>query len=43
MTETTLSLARKPLISEVQIRQSPRPMGASRGASQPAIRARMLL
>ena len=40
--DTTLSLARKPLISEVVIRQSPRPRGRSMGASSPAIMARML-
>ena len=42
MTLTTLSFAIKPLMSEVQIRQSPRPMGRSSGAIHPASRARIL-
>ena len=40
--ETTLSLARKPVMRLVAMRQSPRPRGESRGASHPATKARML-
>ena len=40
--ETTLSLAMKPLISEVTIRQSPSPTGAMIGARSPATAASML-
>ena len=42
MTDTTLSLAIKPLISDVTMRQSPRPAGLISGAIRPAIAARML-
>ena len=42
MVETTLSLAMKPVMREVTIRQSPRPSGRRIGASRPAIMARML-
>ena len=38
-TETTLSLAMNPLISDVTILQSPRPRGCMMGAINPAIRA----
>ena len=40
--ETTLSLARKPEINAVTMRQSPRPSGAKTGATSPAICASML-
>lgn len=40
--ETTLSLAIKPLIRAVQMRQSPRPRGANSGTRMPDIRAKML-
>ena len=40
--ETTLSLAIKPVISEVQMRQSPSPIGCRIGTSQPDTSARML-
>ena len=40
--ETTLSLAMKPEIRAVTIRQSPKPTGRNTGASTPARRARML-
>ena len=40
--ETTLSLAMKPLMSAVQMRQSPSPSGANSGTSTPAAMARML-
>ena len=40
--ETTLSLAMKPVISAVEMRQSPKPSGAKIGAIQPATTARML-
>ena len=40
--ETTLSLARKPLMRDVTILQSPRPTGFIIGETQPAITARML-
>ena len=39
--ETTLSFARKPLTSEVAIRQSPRPIGRSTGTRNPAMVASM--
>ena len=42
MTETTLSLAMKPLTREVMMRQSSRPMGRSTGATKPEMVARML-
>ena len=42
MAATTLSFAIKPLISEVTMRQSPSPIGASSGASAPDISASML-
>ena len=41
-TETTLSFAMNPLMSEVTIRQSPRPSGIKSGVSSPAIEAKML-
>ena len=40
--ETTLSLAIKPEMRAVEMRQSPKPRGAKTGAIQPAITARML-
>ena len=40
--ETTLSLAIKPVISAVEIRQSPKPRGLKMGAIQLATRARIL-
>ena len=40
--ETTLSLARKPTISDVETRQSPNPRGWKIGATAPAATARML-
>ena len=40
--ETTLSLAIKPLIRAVQMRQSPSPRGANSGTRMPDIRAKML-
>ena len=42
-TETTLSLAMNPEISDVQIRQSPSPAGRKRGTRKLAIAARMLV
>ena len=42
MVATTLSFAIKPVMSEVQIRQSPRPTGRISGTSQPDAAARML-
>ena len=39
--ETTVSLAMKPTISEVAMRQSAKPSGANSGATQPATSARM--
>ena len=41
--ETTLSLAIKPAISAVVMRQSQKPRGAKTGEIKPAILARMLL
>ena len=40
--ETTLSLAIKPEMSAVEMRQSPKPIGRKTGAITPAIIARML-
>ena len=40
--ETTLSLAINPVISAVEIRQSPKPSGAKIGAIKPEITAKML-
>ena len=40
--ETTLSLAIKPAIRDVEILQSPNPSGANIGAMNPAITASML-
>ena len=40
--DATLSLAIKPLISAVQMRQSPIPSGRKSGTRHPAIPARML-
>ena len=42
MVDTTLSFAMKPLMREVQIRQSPSPRGFIIGTSAPEISARML-
>ena len=41
--DTTLSFAMKPLIRDVQIRQSPKPIGFMIGARTPPIIARILL
>ena len=40
--ETTLSFARNPLIKDVQILQSPKPIGRNNGTSNPATAAKML-
>ena len=42
ITETTLSFAMNPLISDVIMRQSPSPAGFMTGTSRPAAAARML-
>ena len=42
MVDTTLSFAIKPVISAVEIRQSPNPRGRKAGAMNPAMEARML-
>ena len=40
--DTTLSLAIKPVMRAVEMRQSAKPSGANSGAISPAMRARML-
>ena len=42
MVDTTLSFAIKPVMSAVEIRQSPKPRGTKTGAINPAIDARIL-